>query len=68
MLQLNQLILKKAEELDGVFSVATSADCVDFPVDTAGNISNSGYKMDGEKRFGKRKGAIPWTPNCCCSC
>ena len=25
---------KKAEELDGVFSVATSADCVDFPVDT----------------------------------
>ena len=26
--------IKKAEELDGVFSVATSADCVDFPVDT----------------------------------
>lgn len=25
---------KKAEELDGVFSIATSADCVDFPVDT----------------------------------
>ena len=25
---------KKAEKLDGVFSVATSADCVDFPVDT----------------------------------
>ena len=28
------LSTKKAEELDGVFSVATSADCVDFPVDT----------------------------------
>ena len=26
--------IKKAEELDGVFSVATSADFVDFPVDT----------------------------------
>ncbi len=26
--------IKKAEELDGVFSIATSDDCVDFPVDT----------------------------------
>ena len=25
---------KKAEELDGVFSIATSSDCIDFPIDT----------------------------------